>query len=123
MPVIWTPALDEDAAHWRRVAARLTTERFAPLADAIDREQRYPQEHLAPLLASGISGMFLPRAYGGAGASLTALSAVVETVASGCASTAAILAALSLGTFPVLLGGSEAQKQALLGGWHAMAKP
>ena len=116
MPILWTPELDEDAARWRRIAAQLTAERFAPMADAIDREQRYPLEHLPPLLSSGISGMFLPRAYGGAGASLTALSAVVETVAGGCASTAAILAALSLGAFPVLLGGSEAQKQALLGG-------
>ncbi|MBL8355038.1 MULTISPECIES: acyl-CoA dehydrogenase family protein [Delftia] len=116
MPVIWTPALDEDCARWRAIAARLTHERFAPLADAIDREQRYPLEHLPHLLSSGISGMFLPQAYGGAGASLTALSAVVETVAGGCASTAAILAALSLGAFPVLLGGSETQKQVLLGG-------
>ncbi|MEJ8824305.1 acyl-CoA dehydrogenase family protein [Variovorax humicola] len=116
MSVIWMPRLDDEAEIWRGRAAELTTTRFAPLADTIDREQRYPEEHLPHLLNSGISGMFLPKAFGGAGASLVSLSAVVETVASGCASTAAILAALSLGAFPVLLGGSEEQKEVLLGG-------
>ena len=41
-----------------------------------DREQRYPIEHLDPLRESGISGMFLPKAYGGGGASLVSLVAV-----------------------------------------------
>lgn len=116
MAVVWFPELNDDAGRWLDIAATLTKEQFAPLADAIDQEQRYPEEHLPFLLSSGISGMFLPRDYGGAGASLEALSAVVETVASGCASTAAILAALSLGAFPVLLGGNAEQKAALLGG-------
>jgi len=116
MSVVWRPHLNEEASRWQGIATQLTQTRFAPLANAIDEEQRYPEEHLPYLLSSGISSMFLPRDYGGAGASLEALSAVVETVASGCASTAAILAALSLGAFPVLLGGNEEQKALLLGG-------
>jgi len=116
MSVVWRPHLNEEASRWQGIARQLTQERFAPLASVIDREQRYPEEHLPYLLSSGISGMFLPRNYGGGGASLEALSAVVETVASGCASTAAILSALSLGAFPVLLGGNEEQKLTLLGG-------
>ncbi len=116
MTVIWTPTLDEESIRWRAAAQQLTQQQFAPLADEIDQAQRYPEEHLPHLLSSGISGMFLPKAYGGSGASLVALSAVVETIAAGCASTAAIMAALSLGAFPVLLGGNEEQKQSLLGG-------
>ena len=45
-----------------------------------------------------------------------ALAAATETIAAGCATSAAIMAAYSLGAFPVLLGGSEEQKHALLGG-------
>lgn len=116
MPALWEMPLNEDALRWQRQADKLTTGLFAPAAEAIDREQRYPVEHLGPLLESGISGMFLPEAYGGGGASLVSLVAVVENIAAGCGSTAAIMAALSLGAFPVLLGGNEAQKQALLGG-------
>ncbi|MGH8864213.1 MAG: acyl-CoA dehydrogenase family protein [Burkholderiales bacterium] len=116
MSVIWEAPLDEEAQRWRKVSEELTAKYFAPAADAIDKEQRYPVEHLPKLLESGISGMFLPKEYGGGGSSLVSLVAVVETVAAGCASTAAILAALSLGAFPVLLGGNEEQKKALLGG-------
>ncbi|HYG43347.1 MAG TPA: acyl-CoA dehydrogenase family protein [Bordetella sp.] len=116
MAAIWDPLLQESALRWQNTARDLTRTYFAPAADAVDREQRYPVEHLEPLLESGISGMFIPAQYGGGGAALTELVAVVEAVAEGCGSTAAILAALSLGAFPVLLGGSEAQKQALLGG-------
>ncbi|CAN7320407.1 acyl-CoA dehydrogenase family protein [Variovorax paradoxus] len=116
MPALWRMPLDEEATRWQRLAEKLTTENFASLADVIDRDQRYPLEHLGPLLESGISGMFLPKEYGGSGASLVSLVAVVEAIAAGCGSTAAIMAALSLGAFPVLLGGNEDQKQALLGG-------
>ncbi|WP_258128133.1 acyl-CoA dehydrogenase family protein [Achromobacter anxifer] len=116
MSVIWNPSLNPQESAWRDKAAALTALAFAPAAAAIDRDQRYPVEHLAPLRESGISGLFIPAEYGGSGASLTSLVTVVETVAQGCASTAAILAALSLGAFPVILGGSAAQKEALLGG-------
>jgi alkylation response protein AidB-like acyl-CoA dehydrogenase len=115
MPAIWEMPLDDEARRWRKIAEELTASYFAPAADAIDKEQRYPVEHLPRLLESGISGMFLPKEYGGGGSSLVSLIAVVEGVGAGCGSTAAILAALSLGAFPVLLGGTEEQKQALLG--------
>lgn len=116
MLTIWEPRLDDHASLWRRKAAELTDAHFKPVADAIDREQRYPLEHMKPLRQSGLSSMFVPQQYGGAGASLTALVAAVEAIAEGCASTAAIMAALSLGAFPVLLGGNEEQKRLLLGG-------
>lgn len=116
MSALWEMPLDAESVRWKRLAEELTSKYFAPAADAIDRDQRYPVEHLEPLLESGISGMFLPKEYGGSGASLVSLVAVVEAIAAGCGSTAAIMAALSLGAFPVLLGGNEEQKQALLGG-------
>jgi alkylation response protein AidB-like acyl-CoA dehydrogenase len=119
MSMIWEPHLDDDATQWRAIARDLTARYFAPLAHDIDQEQRYPVEHLEPLKQSGVSGMFLPKEYGGSGSSLTALVAVVEAIAEGCGSTAAIMAALSLGAFPVLLGGSESQKQTLLHGLAA----
>jgi len=115
MTVIWEANLNEEAREWRAKAAELTHKYFAPAANVIDREQRYPVEHLPHLLESGICGMFVPKRYGGAGASLTSLTAVVEAIAEGCASTAAIVAALSLGAFPLLLGASENQKHKLLG--------
>ncbi|MBK0398193.1 acyl-CoA dehydrogenase family protein [Limibaculum sp. M0105] len=115
MPVIWEPELDAGAASWRKLAAGLTEKHFAPLAEELDREQRYPWESIEVMAEHGLAGMFIPEAYGGRAASLTETVAVVETVGMGCSSTAAILCALQLGAFPVLLAGREDQKKFYLG--------
>ena len=115
MTVIWTPKLSQDAQHWHDIADRLTEEKFAPLADELDRDQRYPWESIDALVESGLAGLFIPETYGGGGAPLTATIAAVERVAIGCSSTAAILCACQLGAFPVLLGGTENQKHTYLG--------
>lgn len=119
MSILWQPSLSDDAKPWAQLAAELTRDHFAPLAEELDRDQRYPWESVKRLSESGLGGVFLPKAYGGAGASLSATVAAVETVGTGCSSTAAILCALQLGAFPVLLGGSEEQRSTYLG---AMAK-
>lgn len=110
-PIIWEPQLDADSAQWRAKARRLSLDHFSDLAPVIDREQRFPYENVALLRQAGISTMFLPKAYGGAGASLTSLSAVIEEIAAHCASTSGIIATLQLGAHPLLVGGSDAQRQ------------
>jgi alkylation response protein AidB-like acyl-CoA dehydrogenase len=115
MSVIWQPALDEEAIRWREIAAHLTRRHFGPLAAELDRDQRYPWENVRRLVEHGLAGLFIPTAYGGHGATLTATVTVVETVGTGCSSTAAILCAFQLGAFPVLLAGQEDQKQFYLG--------
>lgn len=105
---IWEPSLDESARRWQAVARRLTDERFRDRAAGIDAEQRYATENVADLVAAGIDRMFLPKPFG-EGASLTALCAVIEEIATGCASTSGIVATLQLGVSPVLRAGSEEQ--------------
>ncbi|WP_332693390.1 acyl-CoA dehydrogenase family protein [Bosea sp. (in: a-proteobacteria)] len=117
--VIWQPELTAEAETWRSTAEALTKAHFAPLAEDLDRDQRYPWENVAKLVESRIAGLFIPAAYGGVGASLTATVAAVETIGMGCSSTAAIVCACQLGAFPVLLAGREEQKSFYLG---AMAK-
>jgi alkylation response protein AidB-like acyl-CoA dehydrogenase len=113
--VIWEPELPPEAEKWHRVAQTLTTDHFAGLAEELDRDSRYPWENLKKLVESKLAGLFIPAAYGGAGASLTATVATIETIGTGCSSTAAILCALQLGAFPVLLAGREDQKIFYLG--------
>jgi alkylation response protein AidB-like acyl-CoA dehydrogenase len=115
MTVIWQPALSEEARRWREVAHRLTKEHFAPLAAELDREQRYPWENVHRLVEHKLAGLFIPKQFGGQGASLRTTAAVVETIASGCPSSAAILCTYQLGAFPVLLAGRDDQKQHYLG--------
>jgi alkylation response protein AidB-like acyl-CoA dehydrogenase len=115
MTVIWQPVLSEEATRWRAIANRLAQEHFAPLAEELDREQRYPWENVRRLVEHNLAALFIPKAYGGQGAGLGATVAVVETIGTECASTAAILCAYQLGAFPVLLAGREEQKQLYLG--------
>jgi alkylation response protein AidB-like acyl-CoA dehydrogenase len=115
MTVIWQPALSEEAKRWRELAHRVTQEHFAPLTAELDREQRYPWENVRRLVEHKFAGLFIPKQFGGEGASLHATAAVVETIASGCPSTAAILCTYQLGAFPVLLAGRDDQKQHYLG--------
>ena len=116
MALLWEPRLDDEGLRWRDLARDLTAKYFAPLAAELDRDQRYPWESVKRLIDAKIAGMFVPKSYGGEGASLTAFCSVVEEVARGCASTSAIVVALPLGGFPLLLEGSEDQKQSYLGG-------
>jgi alkylation response protein AidB-like acyl-CoA dehydrogenase len=119
MTVIWQPVLGDEAKRWQAVAGHVTQAHFAPLAEELDREQRYPWENVRALVEHDLAGLFIPREHGGQGASLAATVAVVEAIATGCASTAAILCTYQLGAFPVLLAGRDEQKRLYLG---AMAK-
>jgi len=110
MSVIWKPALDDNSTQWQALADRLGRERFAPLAEELDREQRYPWETIEALVEHKFTGLFLPREFGGEGQSLQTTVAAVETLGAHCASTAAIMCAYQLGAFPILLAGSADQK-------------
>ncbi|HEX2137161.1 MAG TPA: acyl-CoA dehydrogenase family protein [Microvirga sp.] len=115
MTVIWQPALDPESKRWLAIAEQLADQHFAPLTEELDREQRYPWENVRRLVDNNLAGLFIPKNYGGQGASLTSTVAVVEGIGSRCSSTAAILCAYQLGAFPVLLAGREDQKQLYLG--------
>lgn len=110
MTVIWNPTLDDTATRWQTLAHKLGSERFAPLAPELDREQRYPWETIAALVEHKFTGLFLPVQWGGQGANLVATVAAVEALGTHCASTAAIMCAYQLGAFPLLLAGTDEQK-------------
>jgi alkylation response protein AidB-like acyl-CoA dehydrogenase len=111
--VLWEPRLDEEAARWRERARSIAAEHFAPLAEALDREQRYPTEHIETFVRTGLSGILVPRELGGEGLSMRAICAIVEEVSAACASTGAILAAHALGAVPLRIGGTDGQRREL----------
>jgi alkylation response protein AidB-like acyl-CoA dehydrogenase len=113
--VIWEPRLDAEATEWKERARAVAAERFAPLAEELDREQRYPHEHIETFVETGLSGILVPHELGGAGLPMQAICAIVEEVSAACASTGAILAAHALGAVPLQLGGTAAQREEMLG--------
>ena len=116
MAVVWSPELDDDGRKWLNTAKELAERHFAPLAEELDREQRYPDENVALLVESGLAGIFVPARFGGAGASFATTCAVIEEVSRACASTGAILTAYALGGTPILLAGTDEQQGRYLSG-------
>jgi alkylation response protein AidB-like acyl-CoA dehydrogenase len=113
--VIWEPPLDDEGRHWRDLARELSAERFAPLAEELDRDQRYPWESVKVLVESGLAGLSVGREHGGQGASFVTTCAVIEQVSRACASTGAILTAYALGGAPLVLAGTPEQQRRYLG--------
>jgi len=86
--------------------------RVAPLAEELDREQRFPYELVAEAAELGLMGIPVPEEYGGAGADTLSYAIAVEELTRVDSSFAITVAAhTSLGTMPILLFGSEEQKQ------------
>lgn len=82
--------LDESA---RALVARVegvVREAVAPRADLHDREARFPRAAIEALARAGLFGLTVPASHGGLGAGPRTFAAVVETIASGCASTAMV---------------------------------
>ncbi len=86
--------------------------RVAPLAEELDREQRFPYELVAEAAELGLMGIPVPEEYGGAGADTLSYAIAVEELTRVDSSFAITVAAhTSLGTMPILLFGTEEQKQ------------
>lgn len=116
MSVIWEPPLDPAGEKWREIAKQLGAEKFAPLAEELDRDQRYPTESVDVLVEAGLAGLFVGTEFGGQGASFETVCAVIEEVSSSCPSTGAILTAYALGGTPLVLAGTPEQQRKYLGG-------
>ncbi|MBT3227763.1 MAG: acyl-CoA dehydrogenase [Candidatus Marinimicrobia bacterium] len=87
----------------------------APIAESLDKEERFPLELIPKLAELGLLGIPFPEEYGGAGMDTLAYSLVIEELAKVDSSVAITVAAhISLGTSPIYLFGSEEQKNAHL---------
>ncbi|HVC07633.1 MAG TPA: acyl-CoA dehydrogenase family protein [Solirubrobacterales bacterium] len=83
----------------------------APLAAELDREKRFPYEIVAKLGELGLMGIPFPQEYGGGGADTLTYALAIEELARVDSSVCITMAAhTSLGTMPIYLWGSEAQK-------------
>jgi len=96
----------------RKTVREFAQQRVAPLAEELDREQRFPYELVAELAELGLMGMTIPEEYGGGGADTVSYAIAVEELTRVDSSVAITMAAHhSLGTLPIYYFGSEEQKQ------------
>src|SRR3954468_11446357 len=88
----------------------------APVAGHLDEEGKFPHEIMNKAFATGLLNFEIPETYGGLGLSCLTHSLILEEVAWACAGVNTTLAANMLGAMPLLIAGTEAQKQKWLTG-------
>jgi len=106
--------LTEDQQLFRKEWRRLFEDKFTDRAAEIDRTSEFTWDNYEVLKASGLTGINVPEAYGGAGVDSVTHSLLIEELARVCASTSLIPAVNKLGTLPILFAGSEEQKRRFL---------
>ena len=89
----------------------LADERIAPRAAEIDRTAEFPWDVKDLLASHDILGLPFPEQYGGLGGHLLTVCLAGEQISRACATSGLILAVQELGALPLLLAGSDDQKQ------------
>src|SRR5688572_5405797 len=98
--------------YWRDLARKLADEVVRPAAFKADRLQEYPWHVTKRLASEGLLKVWIPEEYGGAGGQcLLNLCIVVEELSRACGGMGVGFAVNALGSFPILVGGTEEQKK------------
>ena len=107
--------LTEEQQAVRTVARDFAEKEVRPIAEAIDREARFPKDTVRRMGELGLMGIFIPEECGGSGADTVAYALAVEELARVCASHAVIMSVNnSLYCAPVFKFGTPEQKQRFL---------
>ena len=92
-------------------AREIAEKHVRPTAAKFDKAQQYNWEAARAVAAAGLFRTFIPKEYGGHGAGLLALARVTEELARADSGFGVAYAVNALGSFPILVGGTEEQKQ------------
>ena len=97
---------------FRQMIREFAEKEVKPLAAEVDEEERFPVETVKKMAEIGLMGIPIPKEYGGGGGDILMDAMAVEEVSRVCGTTGVILSAhTSLGTWPILQFGTDAQKQ------------
>ena len=103
--------LPPELAELQSMVRKLAQERIAPRARAVDSTAAYPTDFFELFRDTGLLGLVIPEEYGGSGAGILGLTLAIEEVAKYSNTAALMLLLTRLPTGPVLIAGSEEQKQ------------
>jgi butyryl-CoA dehydrogenase len=93
-----------------------------PVAAKYDESQEYPWEVQQAIKDAGLSGAWIPEQYGGMGGGVLDLCIVVEEFSRACGGMGVGFAVNALGSFPIMVGGTDEQKERWLPGIAAGEK-
>jgi alkylation response protein AidB-like acyl-CoA dehydrogenase len=106
--------LNEDQTMIKDLARQIAEEKIVPVREELDETEEFPWEIMNVLAQSDLFGLFIAEEYGGLGKGCLELSLAVEELSRACLGVATTYAANALGTYPMILFGSEQQKKTYL---------
>jgi len=106
--------LTEEQAMIRDLARQIAEEKVVPVRRELDEKEEFPWEIMKVLAQSDLFGLFIPEEYGGLGKGSFELCIAVEELSRACLGVSTTYAANALGTYPILLFGSDEQKKKYL---------
>jgi alkylation response protein AidB-like acyl-CoA dehydrogenase len=106
-----TYRLTEEQVMLQEAVRVLADERIAPRAAEIDHTAEFPWDVKDLLASHDILGLPFPVEHGGLGGELLTVALAIEQISRVCATSGLILAVQELGALPLLLAGSDEQKQ------------
>lgn len=98
----------------RDLCRQIGEEKIKPVRAHYDETSEFPWEIMKVFSDADLPSVFIPEAYGGMGGCCMDTVIVVEELSKYCAGIALCLFATGLGAFPIILYGTEEQKQKYL---------
>jgi butyryl-CoA dehydrogenase len=106
--------LTKENIYYRDLAREIATKYVKPIAAELDRTGEYPWSVIEALKEAGMMGMWIPKDYGGSSSGLLNLCIVCEEMSRACGGIGCTYVVNALGSFPIILGGTEEQKKKYL---------
>ena len=106
--------LTEDQIMIRDLAKEIAEDKIIPVRAELDEKEEFPWDIMNTLAQSDFMGIYIPEEYGGMGKGGFEFILAVEELSKACLGVSTSYAANALGTYPILLYGSDAQKKKYL---------
>lgn len=106
--------LTEEQQMVKELARRIAEEKIVPVRAELDEKEEFPKEIIQVIAKSDLLGLYIPEEYGGLGKGSLDLCLAIEEFSRACLGVATTYAANALGTYPIMLFGSEEQKRKYL---------
>jgi len=107
--------LTEDQLEMKEIARRIALEKMKPLSEKYDEEGIFPWDVVEIMKQSDLFAILIAEEYGGISGKVVDLAIVTEELCAVDAGIALAFGATGLGMYPILIAGSEEQKQKYLG--------
>ena len=106
--------LTETQGMIRDLARQIAQEKIKPIREHYDEVNEFPHEIVKVFADADLCGVYIGEDYGGMGGGIMDLAICVEELSKVCSGIALALAATALGTFPIILFGTDEQKKKFL---------